>query len=41
VFPHTTSFRDRALDAEGWHAGRRFGEVADISVRRMVTSKSA
>jgi hypothetical protein len=41
AFPRTTSFRDRALDADGWHAGRSFGDAADIGVRRMVTSKSA
>lgn len=41
AFPETRTFAARANDAEGWHAGRLFGDVADLGVRRAVTRRSA
>ncbi len=41
VFPEVGTFSPSANDVEGWHAGTRFGDVADIGVRRAVGRHSA
>jgi hypothetical protein len=37
TFPHVRNMRASVSDAEGWHAGARFADQADISTRRKVT----
>lgn len=41
VFPEVRKFRASASDAEGWYAGRAFGDRADLSVGAPVTRRSA
>ena len=41
VFPEVRSFRASASDAEGWYAGRAFGDRADLGVGAPVTRRSA
>jgi hypothetical protein len=32
TFPEVTTFSPSATDGEGWHAGRRFGDLADLGI---------
>jgi hypothetical protein len=36
TFPATRSFAPSASDGEGWHAGRRFGDLADLGIARQL-----
>jgi hypothetical protein len=36
TFPDVGRFAPRASDAEGWYAGRAFGDVADVGARRAI-----
>jgi hypothetical protein len=37
AFPTTSSFSPSVSDGEGWHAGKRFGDLADLGTRDRLT----
>jgi hypothetical protein len=41
AFPHQRCFSPSASDAEGWHAGTRFADLADLSVAARLTRRTA
>jgi hypothetical protein len=41
VFPETRGFSAAATDGEGWHAGTRFADQADLSVAPKLTRRTA
>jgi hypothetical protein len=40
TFPEMSSFAPSASDGEGWHAGRLFGDVADLRIAPELVASS-